>query len=425
MSSEFFKSDFKFEKYINDRLLEISDEGERRAFKEVMQRTLIPFYSQVEEAYTDLEERLEKAVGINEGTYEVVTGIQRKCKIDSTDDSLTPMVLEDLKDDIIDVEDLFEGVKQGNGYRVMTVFLKVETELCQKIVNQDRSFLGRVFTDLGEYQVTAKLQRNLNYVKKVEELYHIFEHNGIGWNTISMPYLFKFFDVIVVQTDCPYEDVEIEKIVIDFEELTDCVYYDMVPIWNIRYFEEKTGAYPDFAVDRIHYEHCIFQSRLRKNCEYLIKNEEIHLWNIYLQNCDLHIICDAERPVTWDLVEFSKVLERNEYEFPLCFNGGCLNNGNRIIHTMAEVKRFVRCLGYNDFELIRVIRDDQISRHVINTYSMDCFLEDEIRISEARPILRFVFRIRRDDFLTYDFMSYIISRIQWQLPEFLCVGELE
>ena len=57
---------------------------------------------------------------------------------------------------------------------------------------------------------------------------------------------------------------------------------------------------------------------------------------------------------------------------------------------------------------------------------MDEFIEDEMRTSINRQILIFKFRaINEDLYLNRDIMSYLISCIQWQIPEFECVGELE
>ena len=46
----FFEDGFDYHKYIEDRLLEVGDLNERKELKEVMRKTLLPFYEQVEEA---------------------------------------------------------------------------------------------------------------------------------------------------------------------------------------------------------------------------------------------------------------------------------------------------------------------------------------------------------------------------------------
>ena len=41
-------------------MMEISDEGERRALKEVMRETLVPFYEQTSAYMAEIENRLEQ-----------------------------------------------------------------------------------------------------------------------------------------------------------------------------------------------------------------------------------------------------------------------------------------------------------------------------------------------------------------------------
>lgn len=58
IGNAFFEDHFDYHKYIEDRLLEVEDLNERKELKEVMRKTLLPFYEQVEEAYRLLEEKL-------------------------------------------------------------------------------------------------------------------------------------------------------------------------------------------------------------------------------------------------------------------------------------------------------------------------------------------------------------------------------
>ena len=52
-------------------------------------------------------------------------------------------------------------------------------------------------------------------------------------------------------------------------------------------------------------------------------------------------------------------------------------------------------------------------------------MEDEIRTSKEREVLLLTFRAKDpSSYLNYDLMSYVVSRVQWELPEFWCVGEL-
>ena len=94
---------------------------------------------------------------------------------------------------------------------------------------------------------------------------------------------------------------------------------------------------------------------------------------------------------------------------------------------MAELRKTVAELGYEKYMILQDIRRvDGIYTEPRLTYSMDSFIEDEIRIGANRSKLIFKFKATDKEFyLNRDIMSYILSRIQWQLPEFECIGEME
>ena len=423
MENQFFDPDFQFEKYINERLLEVSDEGERRALKEVLHKTLVPFYEHAKERFENLEARLVQSSADSQGAYELITGIANRAKIDVTDTAMFPMDYDDLNGTVVDGEELLERVRAGKPYPLFRVFLEADYPTLRRIQREKRHFRGVVVTEEGEYFSEVRLVPNTSYLKQVAELYPIFAKNGITWKTACIPYLGKFFDVEVLATDCP-EKQTIIKYKIDFEEYIGFVKYDVVPMWNVRVLKEKTGAYPDLAMDRVHYEHVIYRNRFTAQCDYLVADKEVNLWNVFFQDGDMHIVCDDPNPRTWYFVELNYQIRQMKWETPY-FGNGKSDEKNRRIHTKAEIMRFMTSLSCKELEYVDSEFCDSDSIKESNTYSMDEFLADEIRVGKHRDALVLRFRvIGEKNYLTYDVMSYLISRIQWELPEFLCIGEL-
>ena len=82
-------------------------------------------------------------------------------------------------------------------------------------------------------------------------------------------------------------------------------------------------------------------------------------------------------------------------------------------------------LGIEELSLVGMEIKKATENMEPKTYSMDPFLEDEIRTSKEREVLLLTFRAKDpSSYLNYDLMSYVVSRVQWELPEFWCVGEL-
>lgn len=425
MEERFFKTEFQFEKYLNARLLEVSDEGERRALKELMRETLIPFYEHTEEAYAELEKRLTQTTESQSGRFEIITGVERRSQVDITEEAMVPMRYEDLSEFLVDISEMKECLSRGEVYTVMRVFLALDYGAIRRIARERRNFHGAIRTADGEYSAVFTLKKDESYMKQITNLYEVFENNGQEWNTVCAPYLGKYFEVQVTKTDCPLEE-EVVGITVNFEEYQDKVIYDLIPMWNVRVFEERTGAYPDFALDRIHYEHCIYGSRFKDGRDYLVDADHIKLWNIFWQDGDMHIICDEDQPVRWKLIELGSDAWNKRYDMPVFGNYHRPKMGERCIHTLAEVKRYVAKLGYESYLYLLEVRQEEVRPGIRGTYSMDAFLEDEIRVGENRPGLIFRFRpADKENYLNQDIMSYLMSKIQWQMPEFECIGELE
>lgn len=426
MGEHFFESGFQFEKYINDRLLEVKDEDERRGLKEVMRETLIPFYKHVEDSYRQLEDRLTTGQCLKNNRYEIITGVEQRNKIDITEEAMVPMEYADLNEVVIDTKALRDTIASGQAYKIMTIFIALDYSELQRIEKEKRVYKASIHTEYSEYSAEVMLQKNVTYQNKLQELYQVFEANGVEWNTVCMPYLSKFFDVYILNTQCP-DTEEIEGIKIDFEEYERHIIYDLIPMWNVRILEENTSAYPDFALDQIHYEHCVFGNRMKEERDYLVSAPDKKLWEVFRQNNDLHIICDEEQPVRWKLIEFGYDAWKQSYDMPL-FGNLWSRKSNRCIHTIAALKKYIEELGYETYlELVEVIQkksEEYVTRR--ETYSMDEFIDDEIRVGKNRSVLVFRFKPKmKDNYLNKDVMSYLVSRIQWQIPEFECVGELE
>lgn len=425
MAIRFFDSKFNFDSYINERLLEISDEGERRALKDVMRETLIPFYQHTEEAYNSLEKRLQETKKERKERFELVTGIADKRKVDITEEAFVPMQYEDIYEQVVDIEEMKEALERGEAYTIMRVFFKMDYQMIKQMEMENRVYKGIIYTQEAEYPAFFTIKPTQLYLKQIAELYQIFADNAVEWKTVCSPYLFKYFDVKVIKTECPL-DAEIKEVTVDFDEYQKYARFDLIPMWNVRIIEERSGAYPAFSIDKIHYEHIIYKGRFKQERDYLISGGNTKLWNVFRMDGDIHIICDDDKPVRWKMIEFNYDVCHANNTFPIFGNYYQGINGRRCIHTYAEVRRYIKELGYEQYLELKEIKPiDKYQGKNRQTYSADWFMKDEIRTSQQRSNLLFVFQaVNRENYLNEDIMSYLVSKIQWQLPEYDCMGEL-
>lgn len=425
MAVKFFQNDFRFDKYIQERLLEISDEGERRELKELMRETLIPFYEHVEEAYRETEGRLEQSGQHVGERYEIITGICERNRVDITEEDMFPMCYGDLHEQLVDIEKMQEALSKGETFPVMKIFMKADYRVIRQIEQENRAFHGTIYTEDGEYGASFRLVKNKEYENQIAELYPVFIENGIPWKTVCAPYLNKFFCVEVVQTEYAM-DCDIQKILVDFEEYSQWVDYNLIPMWNVRIMEEKTSAYPELSVDRIHYEHCIYKGRMNEMRDYLVDGNGTKVWDMQRIDGDLHILSGEKNPVRWKLIELGYDAIGSSYDFPIFRNGQKKRHSGRCIHTYAEVEKFITELGYGAYLKLNKIEKTKQKRNSAETaYSMDAFIEDEIRTEHGGGEMHFFFEtVNGIDYLNLDILSYLLSCVQRELPEYLCTGEL-
>lgn len=420
MPANFFEDGFDYKKYIDDRLLEVQDIEERYQLRTVMSEMLIPFYENVEESFKQIENRLFHENSEYERAFQVITGIQERSKIDLSDMGMFPMCIEDLEAQELNVTDLIETVKQGIDYKICSVFLETDYAEIRKIERTRRVFRAVVKTDYGEYPANVRLTKNNKYLDMIKELYQEFVNNGIEWKTLCAPYLHKIYDIQMISTECP-ENENIEEIYVLFEEFEPYIKYNYVPIWNIRNIKLKTNAYPEFCLDRIHYEHCIAGAKLKDKCDYLVAGNR-QLWSVSRREEDLYIQCDEKLPTEWILREFCYESGRRYYELPLMKNIPSISS--RAVRTIAGAKALVKDMECDEYiELIDI--NQNLHEQDDETYECNGFMVDEIRNNIDGPSLYFEFKAcDADSILSRDIMSYVVSQFQLVYPEFKCKGIL-
>ena len=51
---------------------------------------------------------------------------------------------------------------------------------------------GSLRTQQGEYPVVFAVEANEEYLQEIRHLYEVFVSNGIPWQTVNAPYLYKY-----------------------------------------------------------------------------------------------------------------------------------------------------------------------------------------------------------------------------------------
>lgn len=434
MENRVENNNFNMERYIRERMLEITQLEDRELYKNIVGDMLLRLYEYNREAYRELEERVLKESAPGQSNYAIYLTMTDREHYDATDAFMHPMREEDSGKRKLLAKEVNEAVQKGEEFLLYTVFLQTKASDIRRLLKEERTFTGVLRTEKREYRGTFLLRRNETYLDMVKELYYIFAANNQAWTTVCEAYLTKMMDVYLCGAENIPDQDEILEIRADFEEYGDVVRYEMIPLWNLQKISQKTSTYPDPGIDKINYEHQIFAHLLQPDCEYLVMNTDVEITDIRRRNGDLLISCPLEKPCEWKLYQVNLVERQEQYLYPVLgnrckesFSGRIAEMYRKSIKTKAEMARLMEAFSYDGYVRFQgmEIGDTPPEGWEDSNYNMDGFIQDEIRVGNAREILHLSFAPAGGErYLNEDIMSFLVTQVQKVFPEYLCIGSL-
>ena len=426
-----FDSDFDIENYVLKRIPELENLEERDLFKSIVSGSTIELYKHVKEEYSALERRIfeeaPKALRMP-NLYICVVDAE---KYDMTDANMFPMFPEDLRKTEVDAAAMISAVGNNREFYLYTCMIKADYLTLKKLMLNSRRFKGVIENEFGETPAEFIVKPNKKYLKRAETLYNIAKLNFLPWRSINTAYLYKLFDVYVVSIEQWNDQLEVRKVTTEFDEFSEDILYNPIPIWNIWETTIKANSYPQPAVDRKYFEHYLYKKQFNAGHEYLLCRADTVIRNMFRRDGDLYIICDSDLPGDWDFYEFFPAPDQKNYDNPVLsntqdesFSRNMIEYFGQRIKTRTELVRF-----FNSFQCKKYLTfvDAQIKGkpRKIETYSTEEFIDYEYRTGDRSQSLEFAFRPADEDFyLNRDIMSFLVTESQHFFPEYQCVGKL-
>ena len=106
MAESVFEPGLDMEEYLAKRALEIPNLGERKLFKDVVEKMLIELYHYTQEEYTALEARVFGELQSVQSDYAIYIGMIDRAHYDATDPFLHPILPSDTEKRVHSVEEL-------------------------------------------------------------------------------------------------------------------------------------------------------------------------------------------------------------------------------------------------------------------------------------------------------------------------------
>ena len=416
------------------RLSKIEDLEERRLLRGV----LLAAFTNIEE-YTNTQLEAIKQRVFNESKpdhdqYNIYTSIVSINEYDPINDFLFPMQTADLEELPFDATIITEMMEAGEKPTLGKLYFELDyldlLEISQTLSN--RKFKGQLKTSRGLYDIEISLSPYIGYLKQMEKLYELYLENNIPWRTVLHPSIHKFMEM-QLETEIEFKKRErIEEITIDLEELDDYKQINQIPLWNIKTKPFKNQGFPIPSGDRINYEHILAFEEDDRELGYLIDSdlEDSTIINIRMETDRLILASSKDIISNWylwmvvnpleDDLNIQNLMSNRKIE---SFVDNFANSTGRIVRTTAEIHRIVNLfVDAADLKLVDIRVD--VEDESYETYPLNLFVKDEIRIDDSKKIMKLKFTTAEMTPFTRDIMSFLTSEISLYFPEYRCVGEL-
>ena len=407
---------------------------ERILFKNLMEEVFLELYEKNEQMYEELEKRVQDELAYDVNRYRIRTGVIEKQFFDVSHHLMFPMEGSDVQKKSYNATDIAQALEEDGEFVLMKVLLHCDYQQIQKIWNSEIEFEGILQTDKPEkdWKITVRLRQNMDYLKKIGQLYQLFIKNGIPWQTVNAPYLYKMADVVLTHLPEAIPKTEIiQKVEIQFREYQPLICYNIIPIWNVCKLNLESVGFPVPCEEHKNFEHNISIQKYGTQHAYLAE-DDLDIQSISQRKDRLLITSKVSDAKKWNIymirnVEDSKI---DRYLYPLMenerketFTEKFQRKWEQRVKTKAELSRFIRGFGMENYVIYQDCAIADEFEKEKETYSMNPFIEDEMRDYRAQKKLILYFIPGPEEaWLQRDIASFLVSEVQRLYPEYECGG---
>jgi hypothetical protein len=419
-----------------EKLKQMENLDQRKLLKEILTglfSNLIDYQSQVNQR---LEERVFSEIDDKERKYDLYFTVCPKNNIDPLDNFWHPVFPEEIAAQTYDLKEIITKLQKNEAVSLFTFFLKCDYLQIKKLAVGKRTFQGEIITDQKRHPIRVRLEQSPKYRLQIEHLYQVFQKNAIPWKTLNQPYANKFFDVIISECESVLEETEtVNEIAIDLEEYNQYKQIDLALLWNIEPLTMASTGFPMPALDHINYEHVLSLKKSGSEHGYLIDEDQTDI-RYSMRTADTVAIGSSHEKIdAWHLL---KIIRPGAE--PTVNSAYAIASNRRIDSFIAKFTQKQAALIRTKGEIYRIVnsfaiatcfqlQDIQLADHQGNrgcTYDCNYFLADDIRVANAKKIMILTFTPVNlaENFLKYDWLSFLVSEVQMYFPDYECVGEL-
>lgn len=418
---------------IKRNLNNIQELEDKKLLKDIMQYVFNGMIDYTDAVYDRVQRRVFEEINLDDKKRYIYTTVCEKEHYDNLDDFMFPMFQEDLKEDLGETDWIVEKQNKQEEIILGQTFLCCDYLQIKEITEKAIPITGRLITDKTSYHVTIQLKQSRKYIEKVEDLYYNYKRNNLQWTTVNAPYLYKFFDYVVVDMESVQEGEVIKALKLSLGEWESYRNDTVIPLWNLEEGDLTCSTFPIATGNSLKYQHNFKIPEMESIYENIIRFHKEYDGYVIRDHHSISIILPEEDISTWPAY---KVHEPNlqieyEYGYDICSNAfresflaGYTRQQPKVIRTKAELIRQLNAFEISDLFKIEEVEIVEQYDGLEETYPINTFIEDEIRSGSKRKIMLVVFQAKEDSYLLRDIMSFILSEVQQSFPEYKCLGRL-
>jgi len=421
------------EEMIKKEINRIGNLQERVAFKDIVEQIFLSLHEANQEMYSELEHRVMDDLAFDINRYQICIGMVEKELVDMSHHLLYPILEEDLAMKHYQADLINESLKAQGSCPVKKLFMECDFLQIEKLLQKEK-ISGRIRTNKDIYPAEFVLRRNMSYLQEIAHLYEVFIANGVKWQTVNAPYLYKFVDVYLTGNELELMQGEsITEIETDLMEFDQWAHENFVPLWNIKRMVLDSVGFPMPCEDHRSFEHVISIREYGNEHVYLIDDSR-NIINVRQTQNRLLVMGKEAEAKKWNvyMIRNGKNRKFESFTYPVMTNRRKDEFVERFIvrqcmsvKTAAELTRFIRGFGMEEYIEYTGFEITDRTAGIQETYSMNSFILDEIRDNEYKKCLLLKFKGKgKYQFILRDIMSFLTSEVQMLYPEYMCRGEL-
>lgn len=416
---------------IKDNLNKVSQLENRKLLKETFNYVFEEMIDYTDYVYDKIHQRVFDEFAMNQDCKSIYVTMMPKSGYDEIDRFMFPMCSTDLDALEMSVQQINENIQRGEEIILGTTYLAADYLALQKL-DLNREYEATLYTDCKHYSIKVKLKKSDKYIKRIEQLYQYFRQNNMEWITVNAPYLYKYYDFIFC-TPFEVEGEIVNRISVSLGELDSIRKDACIPFWNLEETALLSANFPIATGDSLRFQHMFELNEGESPFEYIVQFEKEHDGYVIRDPHTISIVITDESISEWPVYHIHEPDNdwKMEYPYPVYSNKtidsfmvGFVKRQRHLIRSKAEIIRLLQSYEASSLLELKNIEIKDVTEENKETYTVNYFVEDDIRMDCRRKQLVVIASAKKETYLARDILSFLLGELQCYFPEYECVGSI-